>query len=241
MDDRFYQAAYDRSLVLLRLGSPEGRARQLPPLGALGVPAAAARARARRSSRASSARPRRRATRDLRQRQQGRARALSFRICAAAARAPTSGRWNEPKPAAPPTRYDTGGIGGHPKGPDDALLHGDVGAVQLLRHAVVPRGVHGRRDRGRGPRIRHQEEHAHLRHLHDGRLSAVHPRRLPRRQFSRGTKVRPVRRDSHRARPLRPGDPLEADLSCRPHPRGPGDRPPQAERQRAGRRPLCFG
>ena len=44
---------------------------------------------------------------------------------------------------------------GHPRGLSIAVLHRDVGALQLLRHARAADALHDRADRGRRPRLRH--------------------------------------------------------------------------------------
>src|SRR6476619_4183619 len=67
----------------------------------------------------------------------------------------------------------------------DALLHGDVGAVLVLRDPPAPRAVHDRRARARWLRLRSPDGVGDRRHLRGERVSRVAAGRLDRRPLAR--------------------------------------------------------
>src|SRR5439155_3164207 len=84
-----------------------------------------------------------------------------------------------------------------------ALLHGDVGAVQLLRDEGVPHLLHDRVADGGWFGVRPQARHAHFRRLYEQRLGGIDRGRTHRRLAARAVQERPRRRDLDRAGPLR--------------------------------------
>ena len=95
--------------------------------------------------------------------------------------------------------------------PQGHLLHGDVGALQLLRHARPARAVPGP-----GARLCAGRRAGAVRHLYRARLSDAAAGRLPRRPLPRHPGERGDRRQRHDARPLRDGLPLPAAYRARP-------------------------
>ncbi len=78
-----------------------------------------------------------------------------------------------------------------------ALLHGDVGALQLLRDARVSHPVHGPR-----AQLRRQARGLRVRHVHGERVGAGDLRRHHRRPMARPVQERADRRHHHRDRPF---------------------------------------
>ncbi len=176
LDERFYQAAYDRALVLLRLGRCEDALRNYLLGLALGTLRAAHHS-AQGVSRAAGA-----AIGRLWQSQAGDGgtggpRPLTIGIC----------------PCAPPPhpreegssrsfrRGRRGGPRRPPEGADDAFFHRDVGALQLLRDAGSPDPFHDRAPGVGRTRISGSQGGPDLRHLHDVRLRPLDPGRVHRR------------------------------------------------------------
>ena len=90
-----------------------------------------------------------------------------------------------------------GGWAGHPRGTFDALLHGDVGALQLLRDARVPHPVPGRAGGIWRAGLQHAgRRRVGLRDLHRQRVGRGDSRR-PRRRST----ARPVQRGARSAAP----------------------------------------
>src|SRR5262249_61903181 len=94
-----------------------------------------------------------------------------------------------------------------PARPADALLHGDVGALLVLRHARHPDPLHGGRAGGRRPGLLGCKGRNDLRHLHRDGLPRVAARRLDRRPLPRPAPGGPLRRRAHHDGPHLPGDP----------------------------------
>ena len=134
-----------------------------------------------------------------------------------------------------------------PPRPVDAVLHRDVGALQLLRHAGAADPVHDRAGSDRRPRVRHGGCGRGLRPLH---LDGVHEhaaRWLARRSRHRPAARGALRRHPDRQRPLQHGVPVARHLLPRPVPDRHRHWPAQGQRQRhrrtavwtAGRAPRC--
>ena len=132
--------------------------------------------------------------------------------------------------AAPPARPRV--LRSSPR-PLDAVLHRDVGALQLLRHAGAPDPVHDRAGGDRRPRVRHGGRGRGLRPLH---LDGVHEhaaRRLARRPRHRPAPRGALRRHPDRQRPLQHGVPVARHVLSRPVPDRHRHRAAQGQRQRA--------
>ncbi len=122
--------------------------------------------------------------------------------------------------------------------PDDAVLHRDVGALQLLRDASAPDALHGRVGRQGRPWVRRSIRGSDLRSVH---LDGVHgdaARRLGRGPADRPTPGGPLWRHPDRERPLQHGIPHARDVLSRPLPHRHRHRPSQGEHQRPRRHAL---
>ena len=120
----------------------------------------------------------------------------------------------------------------------DALLHRDVGALQLLRHARISDPVYdgagGRRRIG----ICRCARGVDLRDLHRQRVGRRHSRRRGRGSFSRPVPQRAHRRHHHRRRAFHAGLQSASILLHRPGTHRHRHRPAETERQHDGRIPL---
>ena len=94
----------------------------------------------------------------------------------------------------------------------DAVLHRDVGALQLLRHARPAHPLHDRGARQRRSRLRHREGRRRLRPVYLDGVSADAAWRLARRPVARPAPQRPLWRHPDRQRPLQPGGPDDDDV-----------------------------
>ena len=128
-----------------------------------------------------------------------------------------------------------------PARPLHALLHGDVGAVQLLRDAGPPDPVPGRIGAERRLRPDGQEGGGDLRPLHGGRLPDGAAGRVDRGPDLRAAARGLHRRLRDRRGPLQHGGADGAVVLSRPLPDRDRHGSPEAERQRDGRRPLPGG
>ncbi len=120
----------------------------------------------------------------------------------------------------------------------DAVLHRDVGTVQLLRHAGAPDPLPGGVGAERRIRTDRPEGRGDLRALHRRRLSHGAAGRM-----DRGPDLRPAARRFHRRLrdrrgALQHGRPVGPDLLSRPLPDRPRNGAAQAQRQRDGGRPV---
>ena len=91
-----------------------------------------------------------------------------------------------------------------PARPLDPVLHRDVGAVQLLRHARVPHPLHDGAGRGRRTRLRRRRRGVDLRHLHRRASGARRSSAASiADRFLGQYNARAHRRHHHRRRPFR--------------------------------------
>ncbi len=123
----------------------------------------------------------------------------------------------------------------------DALLHRDVGALQLLRDARLPDPLPGRARGGWRPRVRPGRRRVDLWDVYRQRVGRGDPRRPRRRSAARPVQRRPRRRQHHRARTLHPGVQGAAGVLHGPGPRRARHGPPEAKCQHAGRVALRAG
>ncbi len=99
----------------------------------------------------------------------------------------------------------------------NALLHRNVGTVQLLRDARIARFIHDRHRRRWRIGIQRQNGDLHLRPLHCVRLSGESAGRLDRRSLAGRSTSCLVRGHYHRCRTLHPGAAGFAHLLSRAH------------------------
>ena len=121
--------------------------------------------------------------------------------------------------------------------PVDALLHRDVGALQLLRHAGAAHPLHDRAGRGGRAGIRDERRRRGLRAVHVDGLHDQPAGRLDRRSPDRPAARRALRRHPDRLRPLQHGLPVADDVLSRPDADRPRHRAAEGQRRRH-RRPA---
>ena len=132
-----------------------------------------------------------------------------------------------------------------PARPVDALLHRDVGALQLLRDARAAHPVHDGAGRRRRTRLRHGRRRRRLRPVH---VDGVHDQpagRLDRRSPDRPAPRRALRRHHHRVRPFQHGVSVADHVLSRPRAHRRRHRTAQGQRRGHRRRALraerCAG